>query len=108
MMPSRSIDSKREEFRKYLETAGVMDTITRILTMIYECTDKPADPLQFLRDEILKSSPVLLEETANAKYLESARERITKLETENENLKKEIERLKAAAFSQNRLPPVEE
>lgn len=43
----QSIDSKREEFRKYLESAGVTDTLIRILTMLKESDDRVRDPLQY-------------------------------------------------------------
>lgn len=41
------IDSKREEFRKYLERAGVMDALTKVLVMLYEEVDKPQDALEY-------------------------------------------------------------
>lgn len=46
------IDIKREEFRKYLEHAGVLDSLTNILIALYEEQDKPDDgteyPFKFL------------------------------------------------------------
>lgn len=44
---SQSIDSKREEFRKYLESGGVTDAMIRILTMIMEHEDPIPDLLQY-------------------------------------------------------------
>jgi hypothetical protein len=41
------IDSKREEFRKYLERAGVMDALTKVLVSLYEQAEKPDDALQY-------------------------------------------------------------
>lgn len=41
------IDSKREEFRKYLEKAGAMDALTKVLVMLYDEPEKPADALEY-------------------------------------------------------------
>jgi hypothetical protein len=41
------IDSKREEFRKYLERAGVMDALTKVLVSLYEEAEKPDDALKY-------------------------------------------------------------
>jgi hypothetical protein len=41
------IDSKREEFRKYLERAGVMDALTKVLVSLYEEAEKPDDALEY-------------------------------------------------------------
>lgn len=38
---------KREEFRKYLERTGVMDTLTKILVNLYEEPEKPVDALEY-------------------------------------------------------------
>lgn len=40
-------DSKREEFRKYLERAGVLDALTKVLVYLYEEPEKPDDPLEY-------------------------------------------------------------
>lgn len=40
-------DSKREEFRKYLERAGVMDALTKVLVSLYEEPEKPDDALEY-------------------------------------------------------------
>lgn len=40
------IDTKREEFRKYLERCGIMDALTKALVCLYEESDKPEDPLE--------------------------------------------------------------
>ncbi|XP_033340135.1 c-Myc-binding protein isoform X2 [Megalopta genalis] len=45
-------DSKKEEFRKYLERAGVMEALTKILVSLYEEPEKPDDPLEYVRQRI--------------------------------------------------------
>lgn len=39
-------ESKREEFRKYLEKTGVMDALTKVLVSLYEEPDKPEDAIE--------------------------------------------------------------
>ena len=34
-------ESKKESFRRYLETAGVIDTLTKVLVQLYEEPEKP-------------------------------------------------------------------
>ncbi|XP_078042388.1 c-Myc-binding protein isoform X2 [Augochlora pura] len=46
------VDSKKEEFRKYLERAGVMEALTKILVSLYEEPEKPDDPLEYVRQRI--------------------------------------------------------
>lgn len=41
------IDSKREEYRKYLEKTGALDSLTKVLLMLYEETEKPTDSLEY-------------------------------------------------------------
>jgi len=44
----QDIESKREEFRTYLERTGVIDAFTRALVSLYEETEKPNDALQYM------------------------------------------------------------
>lgn len=39
------MESKRDEFRRYLEKAGVMDALTKVLVGLYEEPEKPNDAL---------------------------------------------------------------
>lgn len=41
------IDSKREEFRKYLERGGALEALTKVLVMLYEEPEKPVDALEY-------------------------------------------------------------
>ena len=49
-------DSKKEEFRKYLEKAGVLDALTKTLVCLYEEPEKPNNALDFLRKNLCKYS----------------------------------------------------
>ncbi|KAH0792364.1 C-Myc-binding protein isoform X2 [Histomonas meleagridis] len=45
-------DTKRENFRKYLEDGNVMEAITHALVSLYEEPEQPADPLNYIRQSI--------------------------------------------------------
>jgi len=43
----KNAETKREEFRKYLETNGILDALTKVLVGLYEEPEKPMDPLEY-------------------------------------------------------------
>lgn len=45
-------ESKRENFRKYLESGNVMEALTRALVSLYEEPEQPSDPLNYIRQSI--------------------------------------------------------
>ncbi|KAM4539891.1 C-Myc-binding protein [Odontesthes bonariensis] len=49
MATYRASDSKREQFRRYLEKSGVIDTLTSVLVALYEEPDKPNNALDFVK-----------------------------------------------------------
>ncbi|XP_072226122.1 c-Myc-binding protein-like [Leuresthes tenuis] len=49
MATYRASDSKREQFRRYLEKSGVIDTLTSVLVALYEEPDKPNNALDFIK-----------------------------------------------------------
>ncbi|KAJ3364887.1 hypothetical protein GGF31_008896 [Allomyces arbusculus] len=42
-------DTKKEDFRKYLERNGIVDALTKVLVGLYEHPDKPENPLEFIK-----------------------------------------------------------
>lgn len=43
----RVSESKREQFRRYLEKAGVLESLTNVLVALYEETEKPNNALEY-------------------------------------------------------------
>jgi len=41
--------SKREEFRKYLEKTGVLDTLTKVLVGLYEEPERPTNAIEYIK-----------------------------------------------------------
>ncbi|XP_032680229.1 c-Myc-binding protein-like isoform X2 [Odontomachus brunneus] len=74
-------DIKREEFRKYLERSGVMESLTKVLVMLYEETEKPTDALEYVR----KHLGGIMEDTSEVdtlkKELDEAKAKITELKS---------------------------
>ncbi|KAH7831818.1 putative C-Myc-binding protein [Monocercomonoides exilis] len=72
-----SSDSKKEEFRKYLERSGVIDNLTKVLIALYEEPEKPANAIEFVRRFLTTPSGI----------------DVDALVAENEELKKRVEEL---------------
>jgi uncharacterized phage infection (PIP) family protein YhgE len=68
-------ESKKEAFRKYLESAGAIDTLTRVLVSLYEETDKPTEATDFIKASLGAPTP----------------EQFNKLEAENNKLQGDLE-----------------
>ena len=47
-----SQDAKKDEFRKYLEKAGVLELLTKSLVQLYEEPEKPSDALTYLKKTV--------------------------------------------------------
>lgn len=75
----KPIDSKREEFRKYLERAGVMDALTKVLVSLYEETEKPEDALEYVRKNLGGITDAASEMEGLKKELDEARLTIASL-----------------------------
>ena len=50
-----SQDAKKDEFRKYLEKAGVLELLTKSLVQLYEEPEKPSDALTYLKKTVGES-----------------------------------------------------
>lgn len=72
---------KRIEFLKYLEKSGLFDSITRVISNLYEEYENPIDPLKYVKEHLGNAS------NANADEL---RAKNTQLRQEIEQLEKRI------------------
>jgi len=48
-MSYQSSESKKEDFRKYLEKTNVIDTLTKVLVALYEEPERPGKPVEYLK-----------------------------------------------------------
>lgn len=91
-MSFQTTDSKKEEFRKYLEKAGVIDQLTRVLVGLYEEPEKPGNAIEYYLSLIsyvkkYLGSPVDID-------VDKLKLEYEKLKDENIRLKREIGDLK--------------
>ena len=71
-----SQDAKKEEFKKYLEKAGVLEVLTKSLVSLYEEPDKPGDAVSYLKKSVGGT--------------ENDKAEIEKLQSENAELKAKV------------------
>lgn len=45
-------ETKKEAFRKYLESSGVLDALTKVLVALYEESDKPSSAIEFVQQKL--------------------------------------------------------
>ncbi|XP_005988799.1 C-Myc-binding protein [Latimeria chalumnae] len=99
MAQYRAVDSKREQFRRYLEKAGVLDSLTKVLVALYEEPEKPNNALDFLKQHLGTTGP----ETAD---VETLRLEVAELRQKYEAALEENKELKAKLAQYE--PPQEE
>ncbi|XP_033740365.1 c-Myc-binding protein-like isoform X3 [Ylistrum balloti] len=87
----RAADSKREEFRKYLEKAGVLDALTKVLVGLYEEPEKPNNALDFLKQHLGASGPETADVEALKQEVTELRQKVEQLSEENTDLKAKLQ-----------------
>ncbi|CAH1438238.1 unnamed protein product [Lactuca virosa] len=45
-------EAKKEAFRKYLDSSGVLDALTKVLVALYEQSDKPSSAVEFVQQKL--------------------------------------------------------
>merc|ERR1719411_941153 len=93
------IDARREEFRKYLEKEGILESLTKVLVALYEEPDKPLDALSFVRNNFASSEMQTMRAQVDnlTKENEQLKTKITTLETDKTALEKKISEMEEAA-----------
>ena len=51
-MSVQTTEQKKEESRKYLERAGVIDQLTKVLVGLYEEKEKPGNAVDFIKKSL--------------------------------------------------------
>ncbi|XP_076358772.1 c-Myc-binding protein [Tachypleus tridentatus] len=83
-------DSKREEFKKYLEKGGVLDAITKVLVSLYEEPEKPEDALKYFKEKLSVASPDVLEKESIERELATTNQQLEDARREIEELKQKL------------------
>ncbi|XP_013871789.1 C-Myc-binding protein [Austrofundulus limnaeus] len=86
----RASDSKREQFRRYLEKTGVVDSLTSVFVSLYEQQEKPTDALEYVKKHL-----GALEEISDSEALQQEvmdlRQKCARLMEENKDLKARLQ-----------------
>ncbi len=90
-------ETRREEFRRYLEKSGVVDTLTKVLVGLYEQPEKPEDALDYIRSHF-QGGPV---EEVDVPALKNERDelqmKLKEAEEKIKSLEQKIETLESQA-----------
>ncbi|XP_006631525.1 C-Myc-binding protein [Lepisosteus oculatus] len=86
----RASESKREQFRRYLEKAGVLDSLTNVLVALYEETEKPNNALDFLRQHLGVPGPEAADVETLRLELTELRQKYDLVLEENKELKNKL------------------
>jgi len=79
---------KREEYRKYLDSAGILDELTKFLVTLYEEPDKPQDAVSYMKKLLCGGEP-------DAAEVENMKNEIEQLKAQVEELTKRAEAAEA-------------
>ncbi|KAK2185674.1 hypothetical protein NP493_226g00022 [Ridgeia piscesae] len=100
MSSYKAADSKREEFRKYLEKSGVLDTLTKVLVGLYEEPEKPNNALDFLKQHIGATGPDTADVEALKLEVTELRQKLEQLTEDNQDLKQKLAQYEPPAEEQ--------
>ena len=92
MTTYKAADSKREEFRKYLEKAGVVDALTKVLVNLYEEPEKPNNALDFLFHNLGGDGPDSADVEGLKSDIAELQAKLVLLSEENEELKGKLKK----------------
>ncbi|XP_028249588.1 C-Myc-binding protein [Parambassis ranga] len=90
MAQYRASESKREQFRRYLEKSGVLDTLTSVLVALYEEADKPNNPLDFIKLHLGAAGPEVVDVEALRMELSDLQQKCNLLMEENKELRNRL------------------
>lgn len=83
------VDSKKEEFRKYLEESGVLEKLTRALVSLFEEQDRPKNGVAYIRAR-LGSDGAEASTDAMKQELDQVRKQLEELQLEHNELKLQL------------------
>ncbi|CAL1585109.1 unnamed protein product [Knipowitschia caucasica] len=85
-----SNESKREQFRRYLEKSGILDTLTSVLVALYEENDKPNNALDFIKLHLGAAGPEPADTEALRMELSDLQQKFNLLMEENKELRNKL------------------
>ncbi len=85
----QAADSKKDEYKRYLERTGVTDALTKVMVSLYEEPDKPSNAIDYIK-KYLGAQNGVTEYDQLKKENEELKQRIKALETEVGNMRKQL------------------
>ena len=89
MASVQTTEAKKEEFRTYLEKAGVIDQLTKVLVGLYEEPEKPGNAIDFIKKCLGAPSDTDVEELRAEN--EDLKKKKAALEKQIEDLKRDLD-----------------
>ncbi|KAM9386222.1 C-Myc-binding protein [Pholidichthys leucotaenia] len=86
----RASESKREQFRRYLEKSGVLDTLTSVLVALYEEPETPPNALEFMKLHLGGPGPEQVDAEAVRMELADLQQKCNRLMEENKELRSRL------------------
>ncbi|XP_041797600.1 c-Myc-binding protein-like [Chelmon rostratus] len=87
----RAADSKREQFRRYLEKTGVVDSLTSVLVALYEQQERPNNALEFVKEHLGAAGLTAANTEALQQEVIDLRQKCARLAEENKDLKTKLQ-----------------
>ncbi|XP_055375126.1 arginine kinase [Condylostylus longicornis] len=94
-----TIEAKREQFRKYLERCGLIDSLSRALIKLYEEQNKPDDCIRYVRKYMCDSCPDDEDYDELKENYEKLKLKIVELEEELEKFRADVTRTPSEILS---------
>ena len=88
-MSVQTTEAKKEEFRNYLEKAGVIDQLTKVLVGLYEEPEQPGNAIEFIKKCLGAPSDTDVEQLKADN--EELKRNKSELEKKIEDLKRDLE-----------------
>ncbi|MED6268656.1 hypothetical protein ILYODFUR_015384 [Ilyodon furcidens] len=86
----RASESKREQFRRYLEKSGVLDTLTSVLVALHEEPEKPDNALDYIKVRLGEGCPEPADAEALRTELADLQQKFNLLMEENKELRNKL------------------
>ncbi|XP_029847756.1 c-Myc-binding protein isoform X1 [Ixodes scapularis] len=87
--PNTPVDSKKEEFRKYLEKSGLFDALTKALVNLFDKPERPENAVAYLKACLDADGPE--EDAATLKrQLDETIKKLEALQLEHDELRSQL------------------
>ncbi|XP_041649314.1 c-Myc-binding protein-like [Cheilinus undulatus] len=88
----RGPDPKREQFRRYLEKAGVVDSLTSVLVALFESQERPNNALEYVKQHLGADGMNPEDTEALQQEMIDLKQTCARLMEENKDLKTRLQR----------------